>query len=123
MHGGNVGECIAIDANWAKFRAARPWRPLGDTAVAAPYLYVGSIDWESRGRSIDFYGDGALLWLEVDTIIRTESAGKKSLDDFCKAFYGGVDGQPEVKPYALDDLISTLNAIMPYDWRDFFEHG
>jgi predicted metalloprotease with PDZ domain len=53
-------ECIAIDANWAKFRAARPWRPLGDTAVAAPYLYVGSIDWESRGRSIDFYGDGAL---------------------------------------------------------------
>jgi predicted metalloprotease with PDZ domain len=112
---------FAATAELAKFRAARAWRPLVDTAVSAPFLYNAPGDWESRGRSVDFYGDGALIWLEADTLIREKTDGKKSLDDFCKAFYGGTDGPPEVKSYSFEDVVTTLNGVVPNEWAAFFD--
>ena len=98
----------------------RTWRPLGDTAVSAQFLYaVSSRNWSSWRRSVDFYDESALIWLEADVIIRRNSHGQKSLDDFCRKFYGGPAGDPKVIPYTLNDVIAALNDVMPYDWVDF----
>ncbi|HEY2759129.1 MAG TPA: PDZ domain-containing protein [Pirellulales bacterium] len=115
-------ENFAVIADWAQHRSGRDWRPLADTAVAAPFLYKARGDWPSLRRGVDFYNEGALLWLDADTLIREKSRGQKSLDDFCKAFYGGENGSLEVKPYSFDDVVGALNAVLPYDWKNFLEH-
>lgn len=61
-----------------------------------------------------------LIWLEADTLLRTQSGGAKSLDDFCHAFFGGPSTPQTVKPYTADDVYAALNALVPYDWRGFF---
>ncbi|HEY2883575.1 MAG TPA: PDZ domain-containing protein [Pirellulales bacterium] len=114
-------ENIASVADWAKNRSGRDWRPLADTAISAPFLYGSREDWSARRRGVDFYNEGALIWLDADTLIREQTDGKKSLDDFCKAFYGNGDGPPEVKPYRLDDIVAALNGVTPYDWRGFLD--
>lgn len=114
-------ENFAVIADWAQHRSGRDWRPLGDTAVSAPFLYKARSDWPSLRRGVDFYNEGALLWLDADTLIREKSHGYKSLDDFCKTFYGGENGPPEVKPYSFDDIVAALNSVLPYDWKDFLE--
>jgi Predicted protease with the C-terminal PDZ domain len=53
------------------------------------------------------------------TVIRRETGGKRSLDDFCQKFHGGETGKPALKPYTFDDVVSTLNEVAPYDWRGF----
>jgi predicted metalloprotease with PDZ domain len=60
------------------------------------------------------------LWLEVDTIIRRESKGQKSIDDFCHIFHGGPNNGPEVKTYTFEQLVQTLNQVVPFDWAGFF---
>jgi predicted metalloprotease with PDZ domain len=102
-------------------RDGRAWRSLEDTAVSAPFLYNEGEQWESFRRGIDFYDEGLLLWLEADTIIRTQTGGTRSLDDFSHAFFGGKAGGPELRPYTFDELTASLSAIAPYDWRGFFE--
>src|SRR2546428_3732014 len=68
----------------------------------------------------DVYSEGVLIWLEVDSILRRESGGAKSLDDFCRIFHGGESGAPTVKTYTLADIVATLQKIAPYDWDRFF---
>jgi predicted metalloprotease with PDZ domain len=100
-------------------RPGREWRPLQDTADAAPFLYNSTSDWANWRRSTDFYEEGELLWLDVDTTIRSLTNDKKSLNDFCKVFHGGNGGQPELKPYNFDEVVATLNGIAPNDWAGF----
>jgi predicted metalloprotease with PDZ domain len=114
-------ENYALIGDWARNQRGRGWRSLADTAVAAPHLYFAPGSWASRRRGVDFYDEGALLWLDVDTLLREKSAGKKSLDDFCRAFFGGKDGPPEVKPYSFEDVVQTLNEVVPHDWKSFLE--
>src|SRR5262245_14305034 len=102
-------------------RSGREWRSLADTAVAAQLLYNARSDWDTQRRGTDFYDEGTLLWLEVDTTIRRQSQGKKSIEDFLRAFHGGPSGPPEVKPYTFENLAEVLNGIVPYDWKGFFE--
>jgi predicted metalloprotease with PDZ domain len=108
-------------ADWAGRQQGRTWRPLEDTAVAAPFLYFARPEWASRRRGVDFYDEGALLWLDVDTLIREKTAGKKSLDDFCHIFHGGKGGAPEVKPYAFEDVVAALNEVVAHDWKALLE--
>ncbi len=70
---------------------------------------------------MDFYPEGDLIWLEADVLIRQQSQGHRSLDDFCKKFYGGEGGLPKVVPYTFDDVVAVLNEIAPLDWRQFFQ--
>jgi predicted metalloprotease with PDZ domain len=114
-------ENLALIADWARNQRGRKWRPLQDTTTAAPHLYSARQEWSSRRRGVDFYDEGVLLWLDVDTLIREKSGGKKSLDDFCRAFFGGKDGPPEVKPYTFDELVKALNDVAAYDWKAFLE--
>jgi len=97
----------------------REWRSLADVAVSAQLLYSAPQEWESLRRGTDFYDEGWLIWLDADTMIRQLTNGKKSLDDFCRSFFGGTSGSPAVKPYTVDDLISALNDVAPYDWKTF----
>jgi predicted metalloprotease with PDZ domain len=102
-------------------RPGRTWRPLQDTADEASLLYYTRSDYDSLRRSVDFYDEGVLLWLEADVTIRRLSQGARSLDDFCRGFYGPPSGSPRVVPYTADDVAAALNAVVPYDWKGFFQ--
>jgi predicted metalloprotease with PDZ domain len=99
----------------------RTWRNLQDTADAAPQLYFAARgSWYSWRRSVDFYDEDTLNWMWADVIIRQQSKGQKSLDDFCKLFHGAPGGTPALKTYTFDDVVNTLNQVVPYDWRGFW---
>jgi predicted metalloprotease with PDZ domain len=101
--------------------SGREWRSLQDSTIAAPLLYYQSRAWAARlRRQDDFYQESALLWLEADTLIRRESKGKHSLDDFCRLFYGPPNSQPQVSAYDFDAVVKALNAVHPYDWAKFW---
>jgi predicted metalloprotease with PDZ domain len=102
-------------------RPGRTWRPLIDTTVAAQLLYNAPSEWEAERRSVDFYDEGWLIWLDADTLIRQLTKGQRSLDDFVRRFHGAPSGPPAVKPYTFEDVVSTLNEVAPHDWRAFFE--
>lgn len=109
-----------VAARYGPGRPGRTWRPLLDTAADAQVLYSAPAEWENWRRGVDFYDESVLLWLEVNSIISHETHGKKSLDDFCRLFYGGPNDGPELKPYTFQDLVDTLGKIAPYDWAGFF---
>ena len=97
----------------------RNWRPLQDTADSAVFLYDADNDWSNWRRGVDFYEEGEMLWLDVDTTIRRLTKDQKSLNDFCRLFDGGASGQPDLKTYTFDDIVAALNRIAPYDWASF----
>ncbi len=99
----------------------RAWRPLVDTGTHAQELYEARSSWEHLRRSVDFYDEGQLIWTEADGIIRKLSNDTKSMDDFCKRFHGGANNGMELKTYTLDEVIATLNAVQPYDWKGFIQ--
>jgi predicted metalloprotease with PDZ domain len=98
----------------------RTWRNLQDTADGVPSMQGAPPQWESWRRTVDYYDEDVLNWLWVDTIIREQTHGQKSMDDFCHLFYGGQSGPPEVKTYTFDDVMNALNQVAPYDWRGFW---
>ena len=113
-------EALAYSAATLDARPGRTWRDLQDTATAAQTLYATSGGWDNWRRNVDYYTEGELLWLEADTIIRKQSGGKKSLNDFCARFHGlGGNTAPMVVPYTFEDVVANLNAIAPYEWAGF----
>ena len=76
--------------------------------------------WYSWRRGTDFYSEDTLNWLWVDVIIRQQSKGKKSIDDFCHLFHGAPSTGPALKTYTFDDIVNALNQVVPYDWRGFW---
>lgn len=113
-------EAMAWIAAGQDQRPGRSWKPLLDTTVGAQAVIDASSEWDMWRRDLDYYNEGTLLWLEVDTMIRQKSGGRASLDDFCRSFFGGTSGPPGVKPFTLDEMVNALNAITPYDWKQFF---
>jgi predicted metalloprotease with PDZ domain len=112
-------EEVAYIAAAYDHRPGRNWRPLQDTADAAVFLYDAGGDWLNWRRGTDFYDEGELLWLNVDATIRRLTHGKKSINDYCLAFYGGPGGEPVLKTYTFEDVVAGLNAIAPFDWTAF----
>ena len=94
-------------------------RPLLDTAVSGPFLYAAGRAWEATRRSVDFYPEGNLMWLEADVKIDRLSNGRRSMDDVARRFFGRADSSAQVLTYTREDLIAALNAVQPYDWRAF----
>ena len=111
---------LAITAAALDHTPGREWRNLQDTADAAPQLYFAPGAWHSWRRGVDFYEEDTLNWMWADVIIRQQSKGQKTLDDFCKLFHGPPSTPPMVKTYTFDDVVSALNQITPYDWRAFW---
>jgi predicted metalloprotease with PDZ domain len=113
-------EWIARSAAILDSRSGRTWRSVQDTADSASLLYPAPREWVDRRRYVDFYPEGVLLWLAADTLIAKQTGNSKSLDDFCRLFYGGQSGPPAVKTYTVDEVVADLNQICPFDWRSFW---
>jgi predicted metalloprotease with PDZ domain len=101
-------------------RPGRTWRDIQDTATAAQTLYAAGGGWDNWRLNVDYYSEGELIWLDVDTTIRKLTDGKKSLNDFVASFYGlGGDTAPKVVPYTFEDVVTGLNKVAPNDWATF----
>ena len=98
----------------------RQWRALDDTAAASWQLRGRSPSWNQLRRGQDYYDEGLLVWLEADTLIRTKTDGRKSLDDFCRKFFATSGQPPEVLGYELKEIVSILHELADEDWEKFF---
>ena len=112
-------DALAQTAAYYEQQAGRRWRALQDTTndeIINPRRPMSWRDWQ---RYEDYYDEGRLIWLEVDTLIRERSQGKRSLDDFARAFFGIDDGSLVTVAYSFADVVKALNAVEPYDWSAF----
>ena len=112
-------DIIAQTAAGMQQRVGREWRPLIDTTNDPILSARRPKPWSSWQRSEDYYNEGLLIWLEADSIIRRESGGRRSIDDFARAFFGGRDGDWGVLTYDRADVIATLDAVQTHDWAGF----
>lgn len=106
----------------AKYERNRPgfrWRTLEDTTNDPTAAHRRSLPYRSWQMSEEYYGAGQMIWLAVDARLRTLSKGRKSLDDFARAFYGIDNGSYETSTYTFDDVVQALNAVVPRDWAKF----
>ncbi|RYG12045.1 MAG: M61 family peptidase, partial [Caulobacteraceae bacterium] len=112
-------DALAMDAATFDNRVGREWRAMQDT-VNDPIISMRQPKgWLSWQRDEDYYVEGLLIWLDADTLIREKTNGRKSLDDFAKAFFGTNDGEFNEAPYSFEDVVATLNGVVPYDWATF----
>jgi len=109
-------EALANTAAMLDHRSGRTWRPLEDTARSVQVLRMMGPQWSNWRRSLDYYPEGELIWLEADSMIRQQTHGQRSLDNFLRNFEGGESGPPKVVPYTFDDVVRALNEVAPYDW-------
>src|SRR5271156_3406731 len=107
-------------ANYAISRG-RDWRPLVDTTNQPIVSQRRPVSWVSYQRPEDYYEEGMLIWLDADTKIRELTGGQKSLDDFCKKFFGVYNGSFITYQYTLEDVVKALNEVAPYDWQGFLQ--
>lgn len=113
-------DLIANNAAAYQTRTGREWRPLADTTLDPVIAARRSLPWHNWQRSEDYYSEGQLIWMDVDTLIRERSGGKRSLDDFARAFFGVNDGDWGQLTYTRKDLVAALNKVEPYNWEAFF---
>jgi predicted metalloprotease with PDZ domain len=111
----------ATAATYSTGTPGRAWRPLVDTTNDPTIAGRQPQPWRSWQRSEDYYSEGQLIWIDVDRIIRQRSGGRRSVDDFARAFFGGRDGDFGEVTYTLDDVVATLNRVQPYDWRGYLQ--
>ena len=101
-------------------RPGRTWRDIQDTARMAQVLYNVGGSYDNWRLGTDFYDEGELLWLDVDTTIRKLTNDRKNLNDFVGAFHGlGGNTAPKVVSYTFEDVVAGLNAVVPNDWASF----
>jgi predicted metalloprotease with PDZ domain len=112
-------DAMALTAATYDNRVGRSWKPLEDTTNDPVISMRRPQSWPSWQRSEDYYSEGQLVWLDADTLIRQLSAGKRSLDDFARSFFGVDDGDVVTHTYAFDDVVAALNAVQPHDWAAF----
>jgi predicted metalloprotease with PDZ domain len=106
-------------ANMDHNRPGRSWRDVEDTTYQPIITARRALAWLSWERTEDYYPEGALIWLDVDTKIRELSSDKRSLDDFARAFFGVGNAMGPVT-YTFADLVHALNNIVAFDWDKFF---
>lgn len=112
-------DVIAETAASMDHQTGRRWRPLVDTAVAVQFTYSSPNAWRNERRRVDYYDEGSLIWMEADVLIRQRSKGRFSLDDFLRKFHGGQSTGPRLATYDFDEVVRTLNSVVPYDWNTF----
>jgi predicted metalloprotease with PDZ domain len=126
----------SLAANMDRNRAGRTWRALEDTTEQPIITARRPLSWLSWQRTEDYYTEGELLWLDIDTRIRELTRDKRSLDDFARAFFGtpagasagavgssaaGSAGGVFLGPvtYTFADVVQALKAVAPFDWEKF----
>ena len=116
-----LGALASIAATYGLATPGRAWRPLVDTTNDPTIAERAPQAWRSWQRSEDYYSEGLLIWTDVDRIIRRQSAGRRSLDDFARVFFGGRNRDWGEVTYAFDDVVRTLNSVQPYDWAGYLK--
>jgi len=111
---------LAIDAGLVANRGARAWKTLRDSTNDPLFMSGRPVEWRDWQRRQDYYFEGAMLWLHVEARLRELSAGRLGLDDFARRFFA-TDGRPAPVPYDLDEIVRTLDALAPHDWRTLFD--
>ncbi len=113
-------DMLANYAAGVEAQKGREWRNLQDT-TNQPVMGARreGRDWRDWQRESDYYVEMTLVWLEADMLIRDGSGGKRSMDDFARAFFGVEPGRIEPLRYTFDDVVATLNRVQTYDWAAF----
>ncbi|MGH8231710.1 MAG: M61 family metallopeptidase [Steroidobacteraceae bacterium] len=110
---------LALRAAYYQIQTGRQWRSVQDTTSDEIINPRRPMSWRDWQRYEDYYSEGSLIWLDADTLIRERSQGKRSLDDFARAFFGIDDGSIVPITYTFDEVVKALNAVEPYDWAAF----
>jgi predicted metalloprotease with PDZ domain len=114
-------DALAITAaNYAENRPGLQWRSVQDTTNDPIITPRGGKPYRSWQLSEDYYAGAQMMWLEADVLIRSRTRNRRSLDDFARAFFGRDDGQwttPSL--YTYEDVVATLDGVLPYDWSAF----
>jgi predicted metalloprotease with PDZ domain len=113
-------DSLAATAALYDNRVGRRWRSLADTTNEPIINHRRPLGWMSYQRAEDYYSEGELVWLDVDTKIRELSADQRSLDDWARQFFGVENGRHRPMGYTFKDVVVSLNAVQPYDWQNFF---
>ena len=90
-------------------RVGREWRSVADTTNDPILSARRPAPWRSWLRNEDYYSEGLLVWLDADTLIRERTNGRRSLDDFARAFFGSSDGSWAPVTYTFEDVVAALN--------------
>ena len=113
-------DLLALSAANLDYKSGRDWRSTEDTAISASVLRNGDPAWSNWRRGQDYYQEGELLWLDIDTLIRKMTDDKKSLNDFEHIFLGkGGNTGPLIVGYELSEIVADLNQVAAYDWGKF----
>jgi predicted metalloprotease with PDZ domain len=118
-------EQLALDAANMDNTTGRAWRSIGDTAISISGLASSAFGrsgsaWANWRRGADYYPEGNLLWLDVDTTIRKLTSNSKNLHDFMIVYLNkGGSTTPTVVPYDFNEIVSDLNQVVKNDWAGF----
>jgi predicted metalloprotease with PDZ domain len=110
-------ELALLAAIYDRRRPGREWRSMEDTTYMPIIAARRPLAWNTWQRAEDYYTEGALLWLDVDTRLREMTQGARSLDDFSRTFFAAQATEGPVSVYELPDVVRALNAIAPADWN------
>jgi predicted metalloprotease with PDZ domain len=114
-------ESLAKIAATYDVRPGGMWRTMADTTEDPVINARAPLPWPSWQRNEDYYSEGQLMWLAVDTRIRAATDDQQSLDDFARAFFGIDDGSMATRTYDFDEVVRTLNDVVEHDWTDFLD--
>lgn len=114
-------ESLAKIAATYDVRPGGLWRTMADTTGDPVINGRAPLPWPSWQRNEDYYSEGQLMWLAVDTHIRALSGDRRSLDDFARVFFGIDDGSMVTHTYDRDEVIRVLNHVVEHDWADFID--
>ena len=112
-------EALAIDAARYDNTQGRDWRAVQDTVNDPIINGRKPIGWGNWQRSEDYYTEGMLIWLDVDTMIREMSGEQRGLQDFARAFFGIDNGSTQTTYYTFDDVVAALDKVQKFDWAPF----
>ncbi|WP_133479801.1 M61 family metallopeptidase [Cognatilysobacter segetis] len=107
-------------ATYAENRPGLAWRAVQDTTLDPIIAARRPKSYRNYQLSEDYYSAGQMIWLEADARIRAKTGGRKSLDDFARAFFGVNDGEWKVQnTYTFEDVVRTLDGVVKDDWTTF----
>lgn len=110
-----------VGATYDRGRPGMAWRTIWDTTNDPTIAQRAALPYRSYQMSEDYYSGGQLIWLAVDAKIRSLTGDKKNLTDFARAFFGMDNGAWDINTFSFDDIVSTLNGVVPFDWKSFID--
>lgn len=118
---------LAISIADMACQSGRLWHSIADggagVSLGSGLGHAKTSSWENWTRGSDYYKEGPLIWLDVDTLIRQKSGGRRCLDDFAQKFFSYAESSRGVTvvPYTPEELEQALNDVQPHDWATFFK--